>query len=221
MSKGGVLCAQETYANGNLAPELKDGGERGGICRPRNRFWIADFYLASAWSPDRQPALNARLAVIDDEGYTRILRAEPDNDDVRRAYWNWLEENGDPRTPYVLLMRRRLRLLRELEEADSLLASHQPRIDDAWIDLAFPLRIRAPIAGRCYIKPSPDASPYVQVGSRVTPDTVVCLIEAMKLFSEVTAGVHGVVSEVVVAHEARVDYDQILVRVSRPSLDFW
>jgi uncharacterized protein (TIGR02996 family) len=158
---------------------------------------------------------------MDDESFLRILRAEPDNDEVRLAYWNWLEEIADDRAPYVRLMRQRLRLMEELEETDSRLRAHQPRIDDAWIDMAFPMRVRSPTVGRCYIKPLPDAAPFVEVGSRVTPDTVVCLIEAMSILSEVTARFHGVVSEVAVANGAPVENNQVLFRVSRPSLDFW
>ena len=158
---------------------------------------------------------------MDDQAFLQMLRAEPDNDEVRLAYWNWLEECGDVRAPYVRLMRQRLRLLRELEETDSLLKNHQPRIDDAWTDLAFPLRIRSTMVGRCYLRPSPDAAPFVQVGSHITPSTVVCLLESMMLFSEITADVHGVVSDVTVANGAPVEYNQILFRVSRPSLDFW
>jgi uncharacterized protein (TIGR02996 family) len=158
---------------------------------------------------------------MDEQRFLRILRAEPDNDEVRLAYWNWLEEIGDDRTPYVRLMRQRLRLQEELEETDALLRAHQPRIDDAWIDMAFPMRVRSPMVGRCYVKPLLDAAPFVEVGTQVTPDTVVCLIETMSLFNEITAGVHGVVSEVAVANGAPVEYNQVLFRVSRPSLDFW
>jgi len=158
---------------------------------------------------------------MDDEAFLQILRAEPDNDEVRFAYWNWLEETGDGRTPYVRLMRQRLRLLEELEETDALIRGHQPRIDDAWIDMAFPMRVRSPMVGRCYLRPSPDASPFVEVGSQVTPDTVVCLIETMKVFNEITAGFQGVVTEVVAVNGTAVEYNQVLFRVARPSLDFW
>jgi uncharacterized protein (TIGR02996 family) len=158
---------------------------------------------------------------MDEQTFLRMLRAEPDNDEVRLSYWNWLEETGDDRAPYVRLMRQHLRLLEELEETGVLLRAHQPRIDDAWIDMAFPMRVRSPMVGRCYIKPLPDAAPFVEVGSQVTPDTAVCLIEAMSLFNEITAGYHGVVSEVAVANGAPVEYNQVLFRVGRPSLEFW
>src|SRR5262249_22785144 len=145
---------------------------------------------------------------MDDQSFLRILRAEPDNDEVRLAYWNWLEETGDDRAPYVRFMRQRLRLQEQLEEIDSRLRAHQPRIDDEWIDIAFPMRVRSPMVGRCYTKPVPDAAPFVSLGSHVTPDTGVCLIEAMSLFNEITAGFLGVVSEVAVANGAPVEYNQ-------------
>jgi uncharacterized protein (TIGR02996 family) len=158
---------------------------------------------------------------MDDQSFLRILRAEPDNDEVRLSYWNWLEETGDTRAPYVRLMRKRLQLQEELKETDNQLSGHEPRIDEEWIDLCFPLRTRSPMVGRCYTRPSPDADPCISVGRRVTPNTVVCLIENMKLFSEITAGFHGVVSEIAVANGDAVEYNQVLFRVSRPSLDFW
>ena len=157
---------------------------------------------------------------MDEQAFLRILRAEPDNDEVRLAYWKWLEEIGDARAPYVRLMRQRLRLLEELEQTDALLWANEPR-DDAWIDTTFPMRVRSSMEGRCYIKPLPDAAPFVEVGSQVTPETVVCLIETMSLYNEITAGFHGVVSEVAVANGAPVEYNQVLFRVSRPSLAFW
>ncbi len=53
-----------------------------------------------------------------EEHYLRILRAEPDNDDIRLAYWDWLEKTGDPRAPYVRLMRRRALLQEELAKTE-------------------------------------------------------------------------------------------------------
>src|SRR5262245_25267889 len=103
---------------------------------------------------------------MDEQAFLRVLRAEPDNDELRLAYWNWLEENGDQRAPYVRLMRQRLRLLYELEEIDALLRAHHPPIDDAWIDMAFPMRVRSPMVGRCYVRPLPDAPPFVDVRSQ-------------------------------------------------------
>jgi uncharacterized protein (TIGR02996 family) len=158
---------------------------------------------------------------MDEHAYLRLLRAEPDNDEVRLAYWDWLEETGDERTPYVRLMRQRLRLQEELQNTERLIWDHELRMDAEWIDIAFPMRIRSPMVGRCYTRPAPEAAPFVALGGTVTSDTVVCLIEALKIFNEIKAGVHGVVSEISVADGDRVEFNQVLFRVRRPSSDWW
>lgn len=73
--------------------------------------------------------------------------------------------------------------------------------------------INSPMVGTFYSKPNPDSKPYVQVGDTVTPDTVVCQIEAMKMFSEIPAGVSGTVTEVLVKNEEAVDVNKPLFRV--------
>jgi biotin carboxyl carrier protein len=56
--------------------------------------------------------------------------------------------------------------------------------------------VRAPLPGTFYRAPRPGAEPFVEVGSRVTADTVVCIVETMKLMNSVHAGVDGVVAEI-------------------------
>lgn len=71
--------------------------------------------------------------------------------------------------------------------------------------------IRAPNLGTFYRAPKPGAPPYVEVGQAIGPDTQVCLIEIMKLFTPVTAGISGVVREVLVKDGAVVEFDQPLI----------
>jgi acetyl-CoA carboxylase biotin carboxyl carrier protein len=73
--------------------------------------------------------------------------------------------------------------------------------------------IKSPTPGTFYSSPSPDAEPFVQVGSRVTPETVVCLIEAMKIFNEITAECSGVISEICVENQQPVEFGQVLFKV--------
>jgi len=75
------------------------------------------------------------------------------------------------------------------------------------------LVIRAPNLGTFYRSPKPGAPPYVEVGQRVTPDTEVCLIEVMKLFAPVTAGLTGIVREVRAKDGQMVEFDQALIIV--------
>jgi len=73
--------------------------------------------------------------------------------------------------------------------------------------------IKAPTIGTFYNRPSPDAEPFVKVGARVSNDTVVCIIEAMKLFNEITADCSGVITEILVENQQPVEYGQPLFKV--------
>lgn len=70
--------------------------------------------------------------------------------------------------------------------------------------------VRAPNLGTFYRAPKPGAAPYVSVGQRVDADTEVCLIEVMKLFTSVLAGVSGTVRKALVRDAELVEYDQPL-----------
>lgn len=75
------------------------------------------------------------------------------------------------------------------------------------------LTITSPIVGTFYAASGPDVSPFVSVGSRVTPETIVCIIEAMKVFNEIPSAVSGTIREVLVENGAAVEYGQALFRV--------
>lgn len=70
--------------------------------------------------------------------------------------------------------------------------------------------VRAPIVGTFYRAPAPDADPFVEVGDRVKPGDVLCIIEAMKLMNEIESEVAGVVKEILVENAQPVEYDQPL-----------
>jgi acetyl-CoA carboxylase biotin carboxyl carrier protein len=73
--------------------------------------------------------------------------------------------------------------------------------------------VKAPMLGTYYGAPKPGAEPFVSVGSRVEPDTVIGIVEVMKLMNSVAAGVRGEVVELVAADAQLVEYDQVLIRV--------
>lgn len=75
------------------------------------------------------------------------------------------------------------------------------------------IEIKSPTVGTFYASREPNAPPFVSVGSRVTPSTVVCLIEAMKVFNDVQAECTGVVAEVCVNNKDFVEYNTVLFRV--------
>jgi acetyl-CoA carboxylase biotin carboxyl carrier protein len=77
-----------------------------------------------------------------------------------------------------------------------------------------PLRdIVSPMVGTFYSAASPDAAPFVDVGKPVSEDTVVCIIEAMKVMNEIKAETSGVIAEVVAENGKAVQFGQVLFRV--------
>jgi acetyl-CoA carboxylase biotin carboxyl carrier protein len=71
--------------------------------------------------------------------------------------------------------------------------------------------VESPLVGTFYAAPSPDAAPFIQVGDRVTPDTVIGIIEAMKVMNEIKAEKSGVVREIVAQNGQPVEYGQVLI----------
>ncbi len=75
------------------------------------------------------------------------------------------------------------------------------------------LDIKSELIGTFYTRPNPDKPEFVKVGSRVTPDTTVCIVVAMKVNNEIKAGVSGTIVEVVAKNEDFVDFNTVLFRV--------
>lgn len=73
--------------------------------------------------------------------------------------------------------------------------------------------IRSPMVGTFYASPDPESPAFVKVGDPVSRDTVVCLIEAMKVFNEIRAEVSGRVARILAHNGQAVEYDQPLIAV--------
>jgi acetyl-CoA carboxylase biotin carboxyl carrier protein len=73
--------------------------------------------------------------------------------------------------------------------------------------------IKSPMVGTFYNKPNPDAQTYVKLGDTVGPDTVVCIIEAMKVFNEIPAEVAGRVVAMLVDNEEPVEFGKPLFKI--------
>jgi acetyl-CoA carboxylase biotin carboxyl carrier protein len=73
--------------------------------------------------------------------------------------------------------------------------------------------VKSPMIGTLYRAPSPESENYVEVGSDVNPDTVVSIIEAMKVMNEIKAEVNGVVAEILVENAKPVEFGQPLFRI--------
>jgi acetyl-CoA carboxylase biotin carboxyl carrier protein len=82
-------------------------------------------------------------------------------------------------------------------------AAHNPNL----------VTINSPMVGTFYGRPNPESEPFVKVGDHVGPETVVCIIEAMKVFNEIQAEVSGQIVAVLVDTEESVDFGKPLFRV--------
>ena len=73
--------------------------------------------------------------------------------------------------------------------------------------------IKSPMIGTFYRAPSPESAPYIEIGSEVNPETVVCIIEAMKVMNEIKAEAKGVVTQVLVENAKPVEFGQPLFKI--------
>ncbi len=78
------------------------------------------------------------------------------------------------------------------------------------------LDIKSPMIGTFYRAPSPESASYIEVGAEVNPDTVVCIIEAMKVMNEIKAEAKGIITQVLVENAKPVEFGQPLFKL-RPN----
>ena len=78
------------------------------------------------------------------------------------------------------------------------------------------LEIKSPMIGTFYRAPSPEAAAYIEIGAEVGPETVVCIIEAMKVMNEIKAEAKGVITQVLIENAKPVEFGQPLFKL-RPS----
>ena len=75
------------------------------------------------------------------------------------------------------------------------------------------MEIKSPMIGTFYRAPSPESASYVEIGSDVNPETVVCIIEAMKVMNEIKAEVKGVLTQILVENAKPVEFGQPLFKI--------
>lgn len=80
---------------------------------------------------------------------------------------------------------------------------------------AYDYEVTSPMVGTFYLSPSPESEPYISIGSRVNKSTVVCMIEAMKLFNEIEAEVDGEIVEILAQDGELVEYGQPLFGIKK------
>ena len=75
------------------------------------------------------------------------------------------------------------------------------------------VEIKSPMVGTFYSAPSPDANPFVSIGTRVGPETVVCIIEAMKVMNEIRSEVSGTITELLCAPGKALEFGEAIFKV--------
>ena len=93
------------------------------------------------------------------------------------------------------------------------ISTEAPASAPAPVAAAGGIEIKSPMVGTFYSAPSPESPAFLTVGQQVTPDTVICIIEAMKVMNEVKAEVSGVVTEICAENGKPVQFGQTLFRL--------
>jgi acetyl-CoA carboxylase biotin carboxyl carrier protein len=75
------------------------------------------------------------------------------------------------------------------------------------------IEIKAPMVGTFYRSPAPDAPPYIEIGAEINPESVVCIIEAMKVMNEIKAEVRGTITQILVENAKPVEFGQTLFKL--------
>ena len=68
--------------------------------------------------------------------------------------------------------------------------------------------ITSPIVGNLYLTPNPNSQPFIKVGDKITADTIICIIEAMKIMNEIKANKSGIIKEILIQNGQPVEYGQ-------------
>lgn len=101
----------------------------------------------------------------------------------------------------------------ETSDSPSNPATADKSVTDTGDDDKNNITINSPMVGTFYSRPNPDTEPFVSVGSKVSDSSVVCLVEAMKVFNEIKAECAGVIAEVLVKDGDPVEYGQPMFKV--------
>ena len=124
----------------------------------------------------------------------------------------------------VRLRLRRTGAAGEFAQTTTAAQAATPIVAPGWINASGPVvgagpadanlrEIASPMLGTFYRAPKPGSAPFVEIGSAVDEDSVIAIIEVMKLMNTVRAGVKGVITEILPADEALVEFGEVLMRV--------
>jgi acetyl-CoA carboxylase biotin carboxyl carrier protein len=147
------------------------------------------------------------LRIIDESDLDE-LSIETDGFSLRVRKGGALEEEARSESDRAAVLSGRVSSSTALRASSSTAAPTEPPSDDGLVT------IPSPMLGTFYRAESPGAEAFVEVGSKLEPETTVCIIEVMKMMNSVPAGVSGVISEIVPENGQLVEYGEPLFRVT-------
>lgn len=158
---------------------------------------------------------------MDEHSFRESLRSAPGDRAMLQQYADWLIERGDPRGSHLDAELAVYRAEDALEEARAELIEHRSKQTQHfdWLNEVFPLRTFAPISGTIYRSMPPSDPPLVDVGTFVSPDTSIAIIESQEIFYGIPAGHGGLVTDVLFEDRARIGVGECLLHIIRPQRD--
>ena len=162
---------------------------------------------STAAREERDRDIRALMALME-EGDLSALRFDDGNVKIE------LERNHGPLSQAALpLMAERVGRLLDARSEHGDVTTGAQSVPVAGNDSSITL-VKSPLVGTFYVSPSPDEEPFVKVGQEVLTGQTLAIVEAMKMMNEITAPAPGIVTEVLAANGAQVEYDQVLFRIA-------
>jgi biotin carboxyl carrier protein len=162
---------------------------------------------------------------MDEAQFLQAITRSPRDLALVAKFAAWLAAQGDGRGRLLQLEMARRRAEKDLTELEDAIDAHWlfAEVGTSWLDQVLPLEVASPMVGTFYAAPNSKSKPFIQAGDKCERNTIVCIIEATKVFNEIPAGVSGIVSEVLVRDGEPVDYGKVLFRLRRPPRDpvYW
>lgn len=149
--------------------------------------------------------LRELIALMEEHGLTEI--------DLRRQAQRWKLRRGPAEVVQMLPAAGFPAGHLPLATPPAAAGAPAPQLAAPVVDDKDTVPIKSPTVGTFYESPSPGDPPFVAVGSKVTQDSIVCIIEAMKVFNQITADVNGTIIELLVKNGDAVEFGQPLFRV--------
>lgn len=154
---------------------------------------------------------------MDEQSHLELIRSSPGDEKLLREYAEWLSANDDPRGEYLqaeLAFRETLDRLQQIRSQMYELTVVRV-LDLNWLDIVHPLSVTAIADGTFYTAETADDEPLVKPGDGCEPDTIVGILEIMRVRNQIAAGTAGYISEIVARNGQSVKGGDTLIKLVR------